>query len=148
MYRLKKYLGNHYINYLSPFAVTSNHPVTLKSDSGASKTYIKPEHKSLLDNIQIIKNSLKATLPDKSVISISATGLLPLHEGLKVPSLVYTQLASKSPLSIGQLCDEDCLAPFDKNGLYIFIKIRNYSSKANTTSMIGCMMFLYLKRKK
>ena len=118
--KLTNYLGNHYINYLSPNVVTSNILPVLKVDSGASKTYLKPEHKKFLTEVRNLNNGPRATLPDNTLIQASATGNLPLHSDLALQSLVYPKLTSESLLSVGQLCDEGCFVLFHKQGLLIF----------------------------
>ena len=118
--KLTKYLGNLYMNYLSPNVVTSNNIPVLKVDSGASKTYLKPEHKTFLENVRHLNNGPRATLPDNTMIQASTTGNLPLHSDLTIPSLVYPKLTSELLLSVGQLCDNGCFVLFHEHGLLIF----------------------------
>ena len=112
--KLTKYLGNDYIYYLSPNTVTSNISPVMKVDSGASKTYIKPEHKKFLRNVEHLKNGPRAILPNNTQIQASEMGNLPLHSDLSLQSLIYPQVASESLLSVGQLCDEGCFVLFLK----------------------------------
>ena len=91
----------------------------MKADSGASKTYLREKHSKYLNNSQVLYNGPKATLPDNSSIQASMQGNLPLHESLTLSSLVYPALNNESLLSIGQLCDEGCIAVFDRKLLSI-----------------------------
>ena len=86
----------------------------MKADLGASKTYLCKRNMKYLDNIKVLLDGSKATLTDNFCIQASAQGNLPLHKNVTLPSLVYPALNNKSLLSIGQLCDEDCVVIFDK----------------------------------
>jgi len=104
-----------------PTAVTSaNTKDILKADTGASKTYLKPDHKKYLQNFELLKNGPIATLPNNEKIQAMGKGELSLSQKLQIPSLIYDRLTSESLLSIGQLCDEGCIAIFLKRKLYIF----------------------------
>ena len=104
-----------------PTAVTfTNSKDIFKADTGASKTYLKPQHKKYLHNFKLLKNGPIATLPNNEKIQATGQGLLALSPKLKIPSLIYDRLTSESLLSIGQLCDEGCIAIFLKQRLYIF----------------------------
>ena len=46
-------------------------------------------------------------------------GKLPIHKDFSIDTLVYSQLNNESLLSIGQLCDNDCVAIFEKHKLSI-----------------------------
>ena len=71
------------------------------------------EYKKLL-------NGPKATLPDKTTIEAKGQGILKIHKSLPIPALVYPKLTSESLLSIGQLCDQGCVAVFQKEELNIY----------------------------
>ena len=75
-----------------------------------------------LVNIQKVKHGIKVVLPNNNIMQST-------HESLKdIPTIpeaarrthIFSHLASGSLLSIGQLCDAECSALFDKNKLYIF----------------------------
>ena len=67
-----------------------------------------------------MQNGPKAVLPNNITIAASAQGDLPLHQCLTPKALVYPHLKSESLLSIGQLCDDGCVAVFDKEKLNIY----------------------------
>lgn len=94
----------------------------LKADTGASKTFIREQDISALQRVKTIFNGPKARLPNNTVISPIAVGELPFSNALSrhaKESLVYPELKNASLLSIGQLCDDDCLALFHKKILWI-----------------------------
>ena len=96
--------------------------VTCKADSGASKTYIKPQHKYILDQRQTINNGPQVLVPNGSKLQTIETGFLPLHSILSTHARkanILEGLNNASLLSIGQLCDDDCVAIFDKRALHI-----------------------------
>ena len=94
-------------------------PPILKADSGATKTYIQSKHAHFLQNKYQLKDGPYATLPDNSKIQATIRGTLPLHPSLAPTALVYPNLNNESLLSIGQLCDDGCIAIFEKSKLSI-----------------------------
>ena len=128
---LCKYLKHTLLHtqHLSVASVTknSNSPTAsvLKADSGASKHFIRDNDSKHLKNIKALLNGPVAKLPDNKYIRTSSTGLLPFEEYLSEDTkqaLIYPDLKNASLLSIGQLCDDNCLALFTKYFLWI-IKI-------------------------
>ena len=91
----------------------------MKADSGASNTYLQPNHVQYLQNLRTLINGLTATLPDNKKIQASTQGFLSLSDDLRPEALVYPSLNNESLLSIGQLCDKGCVAIIDKYKLYI-----------------------------
>lgn len=93
-----------------------NKPVTLKADSGASNHFLTERDAPIFHKKKRVINGPPATLPNRQHIYPTIDGNLPL------PSLspnatstyVYPQLTNSSLLSIGQLCDEGCVAIFTK----------------------------------
>ena len=66
-----------------------------------------------------LEHGPEATLPDNSKIRASVQGTLPSCPELLHSVLVYLTLHNESLLSIGQLCDEGCIAIFDKNVVHV-----------------------------
>ena len=93
----------------------------LKPDTGASAHFLKPEHTSCLINVEPIINGPTALLPNNTSISPTARGILPFPNLNKTATkaLIYPDLMNESLLSIGQLCDDDCCAIFDKKKMYV-----------------------------
>ena len=88
-----------------------------KLDSGASKTYIRPEDAQCLKNIERIPTSYVG-LPDKSLGTITKQGNMTLHPLLSREAntgYVLDNLKSASLLSAGQLCDDGCKIILDEN---------------------------------
>ena len=100
----------------------SNTHSFLKADSGASKHFIRQEDESECTNIETIVNGPAAKLPNNQYIFPSNSTQLPFSELLSEhakSALIYPALKNASLLSIGQLCDDDCLAIFHKYFLWI-----------------------------
>jgi hypothetical protein len=63
------------------------------------------------------------TLPDSTSIPASHSGQLPLHASLSSRAQkahVLRGITNLSLISLGQLCDDDCIAVLDKNHLQVF----------------------------
>ena len=94
----------------------------LKADTGASRHFVKSEHLEHLGSIQRIKNGPSALLPNNEKIKPTFVGNLPINTRLKedaTEALVYPDITNESLLSIGQLCDDGCIAIFTRTKLYI-----------------------------
>ena len=97
--------------------------ITLKADTGASKNYIKPNEKYILSERKQISNGPQVKLPDGTAMSTLETGILPLDQFLSKTAKtgnVLQGLTNSSLLSIGQLCDDNCIAVFSKFKLNIY----------------------------
>ena len=108
--------------YYSPAYTVASHKQKeeiMKADSGASRTYLKEAHKDFLKKHQSLRHGPAATLPDGTQINATSQGNLPLHTSLDIQALVYPHLTNESLLSIGQLCNQGCIAIFEKEHLYI-----------------------------
>ena len=60
-------------------------------------------------------------LPDSSHVQATQSGLLPLHHSLSATAKtahVLDGMTNSSLISIGQLCDDDCVAILDKQRLF------------------------------
>ena len=76
-----------------------------------------------MDERKSIINGPKVSLPDGSAMKILEIGIFPLNNVLlKMAKTgnVLSGLTNSSLLSIGQLCDDDCLAVFSKYKLRIY----------------------------
>ena len=106
---------------LSVASISLLNSITLKPDTGASRHFLKPDHASCLSKLTHIYNGPKALLPNNTMISPSSQGFLPFSELSKsaTKALVYPNLKNESLLSIGQLCDDNCRAIFEKDIMYI-----------------------------
>ena len=97
--------------------------ICLKADTGASKTYVRPTDKNILQERKNITNGPKVQIPNGASMKTIESGILPLHKILSDKAQtgnVIDGLNNASLLSIGQLCDDDCIAVFDKRNLRIF----------------------------
>ena len=125
--RRYNYLKSNLYHKDSLFVPSDNFKKTirfnLKADTGASKHFVKNEHKKYLAQLQSLIDGPKAMLPNKATITATHKGSLPIGKRLTrsaTEALVYPKLTNESLLSIGQLCDDDCLAIFSKKYLHIF----------------------------
>ena len=87
----------------------------LKADSGASKHFIRMLDASQLQRVQQLLNGPSAKLPNNTVIKTTSKGYLPYPSCLSSTAkeaLIYPDLKNAFLLSIGQLCDDNCLALF------------------------------------
>ena len=114
----------------------------MKADYGATLTYLKESHVNYFQNIQKLLNEPRAILPNNDTIATSEQDDLSLHPLLNPKTLVYPQLQCESLLSIGQLCDDDCIVVFDKKKLYVYkqeqlILQGNYKKRL----FMGCYCF-------
>ena len=97
--------------------------IVLKADTGASKNYIKPSDMHILSNIENTKHGPQVNLPDGSTMNTVGKGVLPLNAFLsKIAQTgnILEGLSNSSLLSIGQLCDDNCIAVFSKLKLKIY----------------------------
>ena len=95
------------------------HNPILKADSGVTQTYLQLKHASFLQSKHQLQNGPYTTLPDNSKIQATIKGTLPLHPSLSLTALVYPNFNNEFLLSIGQLCDDGCIAIFEKSKLSI-----------------------------
>lgn len=87
----------------------------MKSENGATKTYLK-EDDNILENQNQAKGP-KVNLPNGTNLKVVLTSKLPIHKFLSNKAQqghVLEGLRNPSLLSIGQLCDDDCVAVFTK----------------------------------
>ena len=99
--------------------------VILKADSGASKTYIRPQDQHILNKKQLTTKGNEVTIPNGTSMTTTTTGILPLHPSLSYHATignVLKGLNNVSLLSLGQLCDDDCIAVLDKRFLTVYKK--------------------------
>ena len=97
--------------------------IVCKADTGASKTYIKPTDKDILQSPIKIRNGPNVNVPNGATMTTTEIGIVPIHQLLSKAAQqanVLEGLSSASLISIGQLCDDDCIAIFDKRSLKIY----------------------------
>ena len=97
--------------------------IICKADSGESKTYIKPKDGSILNNRNKITNRPTVDIPNGDYMKTIESGTLPLHHLLLSAAKqcnVLEGLNNVSLLSIGQLCNNECIAV---KGTYVCISM-------------------------
>ena len=96
--------------------------VIAKGDSAASNHYWRLNDMEVLDNVHAC-NGPTVTLPDNSTIHSTAVGLLPLPTDVFSKAArntaVFNNLQSSSLISLGQLCDNDCVIHLNKHELKV-----------------------------
>ena len=93
-----------------------------KSDIGASNNYWRTEHMTVLTNVQNTRDGPTVQFPKNETMSTTRTGTIPLKRSLtdrKKKSHIFDGLHSASLISLGHLCDDDCVAILDKNKINI-----------------------------
>ena len=95
--------------------------INLTADSGASGHYVKEDDKLVLSTQQPALNPSIVHVPTGDTIVSTEEGPLPIPHLSKQATMarIFPALKNSSLLSIGQLCDEDCLALFSKYHLII-----------------------------
>ena len=128
--RILKWLTSIITSYTKPLIssvastkIVSNHTTQniAKADSGATFHFLKPTHRKAMTDIVELKNGPKALLPNDQTIQASCEGHLSFDKISRHASkaFVYPDLSNESLLSIGQFCDDDCIAIFTKTNVYI-----------------------------
>ena len=92
----------------------------LKADTGASSTFLKQEHKKYINHPINIQNGPQVHLPDNTTLTPTLKGSITLNDSLTMNSFLLPGMKNESLLSVGQLCDQGCIAVFTKNDLQVF----------------------------
>ena len=93
--------------------------IIAKGDSGASNHYFRPEDKKVLTNI-VPTIGPDVHQPDNTVLTTDGTGTVPIDNTLSKEAkkaMILPELKSSSLISMGQLCDDDCLVVLSKKKL-------------------------------
>ena len=127
----------HFCNYLitklfhtplfSVASIIANTLLTtvMKADTGASKHFVREDDIKFLKQVSLLKDGPRAKLPNNKIITSSKQGNLSLSPALSAiaqHAIIYPELRNASLLSVGQLCDDNCLAVFCKHHVWIFKK--------------------------
>ena len=108
-------------NHCSP-TKKSESAITMKADTGALKTYIKPIDSTILKESNKIAHGPQVLLPNGADLRIIRTGKIPIHHHLSndaQKAYILKGLSNSSLLSIGKLCDDDCVAIFTERSLRV-----------------------------
>ena len=120
-----------------PLPVPSIQQTKLKADTGASSNYLTDNDKELLRNWKPSSKGPRVHLPDGDIIASNGTGQLPIPGLSPSATTAHTfQNLKTSLLSIGQLCDDGCLAIFTKQKMYI-IKDKNLLLQGDRNTQDG-----------
>ena len=102
-------------------SVAHRTPILLKADTGASKHYVRKSDVTILKNVQNVAKSISVHMPNNEIIRSTTSGQLPIKKlsPTAKQAHVLPALTNTSLLSIGQLCNDDCIAIFTKTKMYI-----------------------------
>ena len=94
-----------------------------KADSGASSHYFRTADTQALQDLCPTPYGPTVKLPDCSSIQVTHKGILLLSQSLSTVSKtahILDGITNSSLISIGQLCDDNCIAVLDKKHLQVF----------------------------
>ena len=97
-------------------------PLNAKLVSGASKHFFKTTHLQFLRNVTKLNNGPIAYLPNNTQVQATYRGTLPIHNNISKEAsevLIFPHLQNESLLSIGQLCDDNCIVIFTKKKFFV-----------------------------
>ena len=109
----------NYSNSLSRNTSSSLNTPCLKADSGASTTFIEPEHTKFLRNLSPVNHGPNVHLSNNSILRPKLQGTLALHDSPDIHTYVLPGMKNASLQSIGQMCDKGCMAIFTKKDLKV-----------------------------
>ena len=96
--------------------------LTAKLDSGATKYFLTENDGKKLANIKNLLNGPTASLPNNALVKATKIGIIPLNDKLSkkaCEALIFPNITNASLLSVGQLCDDNCLARFSKTRFFV-----------------------------
>jgi hypothetical protein len=96
-----------------------------KADSGASKHYWRMKDKHALSSLKAIQNGPQVQLPNKQTIQATDVGHLPFSTKLSEQATeahVFKDLTNHSLISLGQLCDDACVAILEDHQINVYKK--------------------------
>jgi hypothetical protein len=97
--------------------------IIAKADSGASSHYFKQQDERALANLRPTHNGPNVLLPDSTTIQATHEGQLKLHPSLSAKAStahILDGITNASLISLGQLCDNNCVTVLDKKKLQVF----------------------------
>jgi hypothetical protein len=117
-------LNNKITDFTPPSAdPRPTNTIIAKADSGASSHYFKQQDAQALSNLRPTRNGLNVLLPDSTTIQATHEGQLKLHPSLSTKAStahVLDGITNASLISLGQLCDDNCVTVLDKKKLQVF----------------------------
>ena len=136
IYKIKNILHERNLSPVASDNIQNNNTLDLniikvKMDSGASKHFFKMSHLKSLKNVQKLINGPIAHLPNNTQVRATHKGTVHIHEDISAKAsevLVFPHIKNESLISIGQLCDDNCIVIFTKNKFYV-TKMENIYSK-------------------
>ena len=108
-------------NRFTNISVAHNNSIVLKADTGASKHYLRKKDATILTNVGRTDSSINVHLPNNAVLKSNISGYIPIRQlsASAKQAYVLPTLTNTSLLSIGQLCNDNCIATFTKEKMFI-----------------------------
>ena len=117
----------HNLNHLDHATILCENPppqtIITKADSGASQHFFKHDDSDALNNCMPTMSGPYVRLPNDDIIQATHFGSLQLHPALSKKAStahVFDGITNSSLLSLGQLCDDNCIAVLDKNKMQVY----------------------------
>jgi hypothetical protein len=126
--------------------LTPPNAILAKADSGASGHCFKPSDRTVLSALRSTPFGPTVMLPDSTNMQVTHAGQLPLHSSLSAKAKtahILDGMTNSSLISIGQLCDDDCVAALDN---FKSSSATPACSAALATKLMACgtLPFLFL----
>ena len=98
--------------------------VICKADTGATSNYFTTNDAHILKNTEKIIHGPRVNLPNGTILQAHLRGNIPMSENNLSETArrahVFNGLNNASLISIGRLCDDNCIAVFDRKELNIY----------------------------
>jgi hypothetical protein len=125
--------------------------ILAKADSGASSHYFMSKDQTILTDLRTTPFGPTVMLPN-STSNIQAThlGQLPFHPSFSEKAKtahILDDITNSSLFSIGQLCDDNCIAVLDKKLIKIFKSKKCILEWPHETKQMACGTYLSLYRR-
>ena len=96
--------------------------IIAKADSGVSNNYWRTEDILVLTDLKDTRDGSTVQLPNNETMNKKKTGSMPLSGSLITHAKrahIFDRLQSALIISLGQLCDDDCIFILEKNDISI-----------------------------
>ena len=133
-------------NTLNLANTTYGEKFVAKLDSRATKHFLTEADGEKLEHTEKLVNGPIANLPNNAIVTATKRGLIPLHNTFKkktCEALIFPHITNASLISVGQLCDDNCLVLLTKN-YFLSLKILKSNMKVHATKLMVYGTLLYI----
>ena len=109
-------------SYRDALLPPSPHKQPIIADTGATSHYIAKSHAPICQHVQETDDGPAVKAANGQIMTSTHQAILPLPAAITTTAKtghILNNLQTGSLLSIGKLCDDDCIATFTKNKVYI-----------------------------